>query len=63
MLMIANVVYKQRIGFFLHSFSSLQNNQQTSAQPLFTLVIPDFESLVSVAILAFRRSQFGFCNP
>jgi hypothetical protein len=64
---VANVVYKpevsRRIGFFLHSFSRLQNNQLVLLPPLFTSVIPDFESLVLVAILATLNLSLVFITP
>ena len=53
---VAFVVYKSdglaEDRFVLHSFSSLQNNQLALLPPLFTSVIPDFESLVFCAVPA-----------
>ena len=67
MTTVAIVVYKAASlaedRFVLHSFSSLQNNQLALLPPLFTSVIPDFESLVLFAILAIPNLSLVFITP
>jgi hypothetical protein len=64
---VANVVYKPdvqwRIGFFLHLFTHLQNNLLALLLSLFTSVIPHFESLALVAILANPTLSLVFITP
>ena len=67
MTTVANVVYKLdiqcRIDFFLHLFSSVQNNQKSLAQPQFTSVILIFEFLVLVVVPAFLNLSLVFVIP
>ena len=63
-IMVALVGYKSdgfaEDRFVLHSFSSLQNNQLLRHEPLFTSVIPNFESHILSPILALPNLHLVF---
>ena len=67
MTTVAFTVYKEgglaEDRWTLHSFSSLQNNQKASAQILFTVVIPVFESLVYVLLPLVTNQLLSLENP